>query len=56
MMDLLFGLIASVIRGENQLNLSRLLNDVVLALVLITISMSSDNDWLGPSWDESRNV
>ena len=56
MMNFLDGLIASVIRGEYQFNLTRLLNDVVLALVLITISMSADDDWLCPSWDESRDV
>jgi hypothetical protein len=55
-MDLLSGWCAAVIRSENEFSLSRLLDDVVLALVLIAISMSSDDVWLGPPWDESWDV
>ena len=55
-MDLLNSWLASIIRSIDKLNLSRSLDNVVLASVLITISVSSDNNWLSPARYKSWNV
>ena len=35
---------------------ARLVNNEVGGFVLVTVSMSSNDDWFGPAWDQSRNV
>lgn len=56
MVDLLRHRRASILRGEDQLQLSGLADDVVLAAVLVSVCVSADDNGLSPSRDESWNV
>jgi hypothetical protein len=56
MVDLLRSSCRSIIRGVNEVHFSWLGHDSVLAQVLITVSVSTDDDGLGPAWDKSWNV
>jgi hypothetical protein len=47
---------ASVGWGEDKLKLSWLCDNVVLASVLISVGVSTNDDGLLPSWDESGDV
>mmetsp|Transcript_18496 Transcript_18496/g.13296 ORF Transcript_18496/g.13296 Transcript_18496/m.13296 type:complete len:332 (+) Transcript_18496:516-1511(+) len=46
----------AIIRGENELDLAWLLDYVILATILITVSVSTNDNRLGPSWHQSGNV
>ena len=48
--------LSSVGRGELDLDGAGLSNNIILAAVLITESVSSNDDWLGPAWYAPRNV
>ena len=48
--------VRAIIWGELDLDLTWLGNDVVLASVLVTEGVSSNDDWLGPAWHESWDV
>lgn len=47
---------AAIFWMENQLSSSWNLIDGILSSILITISVSTNNDWLGPAWNNSWNV
>lgn len=47
---------SSIITFENNLEFSRLINDKVSCLVLISKSMTTNNNWLFPSWNKSWDV
>ena len=46
----------SIVRSEFDLNFSWLCNNIILASVLITESVSSNNDGFGPAWHESWDI
>ena len=54
--DFLHNWFAAVSWSEHDLGGTWFVNDIILASVLITISMSADDNWLGPSWHKSRDV
>jgi hypothetical protein len=54
--DLLLGWCAAIGWMEDNLGSSWNLLHIILASVLITISVSANNDWLGPAWNNSWNV
>ena len=56
MVDLLFGSLGAIIWGVDKVNCTWSINNSILALVLITISVSTNDDWLGPPWHKSWNV
>ena len=47
---------AAIIGAENHEGLTWLINYLVLAPILVTVSVSTHNDGLGPSWHESRDI
>jgi hypothetical protein len=55
-MNFLSSSLTTIFWSENKLALSSLVNNVFLTPVLISISMSSDNNWLGPPWNQSWDV
>ena len=54
--NFLHGWVASIIWGEGDLDSTWLVNDIILAAVLVTESVSSNDDWRGPSWNASWDV
>ena len=54
--NLLHNWCTAIIRGEFDLDLSWLGNNVVLASVLITECVSTYDNWLDPAWNQTRNV
>lgn len=56
MVDFLIVSFRSIIRLEADLEFSWSVNNVVLSDVLITMSVSSNDDGSGPAWDKSGNV
>jgi hypothetical protein len=55
-MNDLGGWCAAIFWMENHFSSSWYLIDGILSSILITICMSSYNDWLGPAWNNSWNV
>ena len=55
-MNFLNDWLTSIIGGEFNFDFTGLIDNVVLASVLISISMSSNDDWLNPSGNKSGNV
>jgi len=55
-MDELPGWCRSISGSENEFTASWLSNNVVLASVLITKCVTSDNNWLSPTWYEPGNI
>jgi hypothetical protein len=47
---------ASILWGEDKLNLAGLGNDIVLRAVLISESVSADDNGFSPSWDKSGDI
>ena len=47
---------ATVRRRECDINGAGLRHDVILATILITECVPTNNDWLGPTWDATRDV
>jgi len=56
MVDFLLSDWISIIWGEHKLNFSWLGNNIILAIILITVGVSTNNDGLNPSWNKSGNV
>ena len=54
--DVLHSRLAAVFRSELDLDRAGFSHDVVLAAVLVSVSVSTDNDWLCPSWNEAWNA
>jgi len=54
--NVLNGRCATIFRGESDINGTRLGDNIVLAAVLITESVSSDNNWLSPAWNATGDV
>jgi len=54
--NLLHSWCVAIIWLEDELDLAWLGDNVVLASVLVTESVSTDDDWLGPSWHKSRDA
>jgi len=48
--------LGTIFWSENNLEFTWSINNGVSSSVLITESMSSDNDWLGPSWNKLWNI
>ena len=42
--------------SENNLELTGFVNDSISSSILISESMSSNNDWFSPSWNKSWNI
>ena len=55
-LNLLHSWCAAIIRLEDELDIAGLGDDIVLASVLVTESVSADDDWLCPSWHKSRDA
>ena len=55
-MDQLAGGFGTISRCENKLSLTSLSEHVVLWTILIAVSVSSNDNWLGPAGNESWNV
>ena len=55
-MDLLHNWLTAISWSEHDLSSAWLVDDVVLAPVLISVSVPTNNDWLSPAWHESRDV
>ena len=56
MVDLLGSSLGAIIWGIDKVDFTWSVNNSVLALVLISVGVSSNNDWLGPPWHQSWNV
>jgi hypothetical protein len=56
MCNLLNNWCTAIIWSEFYFNLSWLGNYIVLTSVLVTESVSADNDWFNPAWNETRNI
>ena len=56
MMDFLHSWCISVIWGENKLTFTWSSDNIILASILITVGVSTNNDGLSPSWNKSGNV
>jgi len=50
------GGLRAISRSVNKLNFTRLINNSVLAAVLITESVSTNNNWLLPTRNKSGNI
>ena len=48
--------LSTISRRVLDLNRTGLGDDVILAAVLITECVSTNNDWLGPAWDATRDI
>ena len=55
-LNLLHSWLAAIIRLETNLDLAWFGNNVVLATVLVSKGVSTDDDWLGPSWNKTRDA
>mmetsp|Transcript_97472 Transcript_97472/g.134064 ORF Transcript_97472/g.134064 Transcript_97472/m.134064 type:complete len:376 (-) Transcript_97472:86-1213(-) len=54
--DFLFSRCTAIIGGENKFDFTSLVDNVILATVLVTVSVSTDNDRLGPAGHQSGDV
>ena len=54
--NLLHSWFAAIIRGERDLDSSWFVNSIILATILISEGVSSNDDWRGPSWNASWDV
>lgn len=54
--DVLNGRCAAIFRGKSDIDGTRLSDNVILTAVLITESVSSDNNWLSPAWNATGDV
>ena len=56
LMNQLSGRCTSISWCENKFNFTSFCDYVVLAAILVSISVSTNDNWLSPSWNESRDV
>ena len=55
-MDQLVGGCAAIVRSVLEFYFACLGDDIVLAAVLVSVSVSANNDWLGPSRNKSGDI